>query len=111
MRVEEVDIKRLKAFEKVSIHTSNSIYEFSVTDPETRTGILTGGALGESTVIAVLMCSAHGEKHSEARKLTVGTRAVFLFPGRTGSRRLVTSQVRALLHTVENRSQMLNSVS
>jgi hypothetical protein len=109
LRVEELDIKRLKALEKVSIHTSNSVYEFSITDPETRTGVLTGGALGESTAIAVLVCSSRGEKSSEARILAVGARAVFLVP--CDGRRLVTSQVRELSYSGENQSETRNSVA
>lgn len=110
LRVEELDIKRLKALEKISIHTSNSVYEFSVTDPETRTGVLTGGALGEATAIASFLC-VHGEKISESRKLCIGTRAVFLCPSAEGSRRLITSQVRGLLYTSENQSETRNSVA
>jgi hypothetical protein len=111
LRVEELDIKRLKALEKISIHTSNSVYEFSVTDPETRTGVLTGGALGEATATMVLLGSANDEKDSESLKLSIGTRAIFLCSSDTGSRRLITSQVRALSYTGENQSEIRNSIA
>ena len=99
MEVKELDIKNFKGSEKISIQTANSTYEFSVTDPETRTGVLTGGALGDSTAIAVLLGAAHGDKNSESLRLSIGTRAIFLCSSDTGSRRLVTSPVRVLLYT------------
>ena len=109
--MKELDIKNFKGSEKISIQTANSTYEFSVTDPETRTGVLTGGALGDSTAIAVLLGAAHGDKNSESLKLSIGTRAIFLCSSDTGSRRLVTSQVRALLYTGENQSKTRQSVA
>ena len=47
MEIEEIKFGCLKPSDMISIHTDNSVYEFSVINPSSQTGILRGGSLGE----------------------------------------------------------------
>jgi hypothetical protein len=106
MEVEEVRFSYLRQSDRISIHTANSVYEFSVTDPASQTGILKGGSLGETEIIASLLCCAVDEKSCDrSQKLSVGAKAQFLCPSARGYHRLVTSQVQKLFYTRENQSE------
>jgi hypothetical protein len=112
MEVEEVRFNYLRHFDRISIHTVNSVYEFSVTDPASQTGILKGGSLGETEIIASLLCCAVDEKScDQSQKLSVGAKAQFLCASAKGFHRLITSPIQKLSYTRENQSEVNISVA
>jgi len=70
------------------IHTRNSLYEFTATDPEHYVGLLTGGVLGGDPAEAFCL-SPH---------LKVGSQAVFLVDSPGNANYLRTSNITALTH-------------
>jgi hypothetical protein len=90
------DIQGLKSDDVALIKTSNSLYQFSVTDSALRQGKLCGGALGDSPRSAVLVVSiregADGQV-TEISGLKVGARAVFYLVSPVGMERLITSAI------------------
>lgn len=112
MKMEEVRFNDLRQSDRISIHTANSVYEFSVTDPASQTGILKGGRLGETMIIASLLCCAVDESSCDrSQKLSVGAQAQFLWASAKGVQRLVTSQVQKLSYTRESQSEVNISVA
>ena len=106
MEVEEINFDCLRPADRISIHTANHVYEFSVTDPASHAGILKGGVLGKKAMQASLLCDARETgRESPALKLVVGAKALFLCASQRGLRRLITSQVRKLSYNREGRPE------
>ena len=85
--------------DKVLIKTRNSEYRFSVIDPLTRRGMLSGGALGEEPREAFLIESqARGEEGAltDFRGLKTGARALFYLSSGRAIERVTTSIISAL---------------
>src|SRR4029453_18349499 len=75
-----IPFEHIKADDKVVIRTRNSEYRFSLIDPLTHKGMLSGGALGENAQEAYLIESlARGEGGAleDFRGLKTGARALF----------------------------------
>jgi hypothetical protein len=107
MEVDEVKFTRLRPSDRISIHTARSVYEFSVTDPASQTGILKGGSLGETEIIASLLCCAIDEEGCDrSQELSVGAKAQFLYPSAEGLHRLVTSPVQKLFYRREDHADV-----
>jgi hypothetical protein len=112
MDMEEVQFSCLQSSDRILIHTDNNVYEFSITDPASHAGILKGGVLGETTVVASLLgCTPDRRRGEPLLKLKVGARALFLCASTRGVRRLVTSQVRKLSYTRENQAESTIAVA
>jgi hypothetical protein len=97
----EMALEGLCLDDEIMIRTGNSIYTFSVTDPQERRGILSGGALDEMAVTAALIGSvAEGEGGSCTflSGLKTGARALFYIEIGQGVKRLLTSAVTDMLY-------------
>lgn len=97
MEMTHLDLNSLRASEVISIHTANSVYQFSVTDPAQCAGLLRGGSLGDKPLLATLICSLTA-RHRSADWLTLqpGAKAVFFCASAKGIRRLVTTRIQKI---------------
>ncbi len=80
--------------DRVIIETANSVYRFIVTDPSSRLGRLTGGAVGIRQVDAYLIESAGErgkENTSDLSGIRTGRRVLIYIEKPTGIERLITS--------------------
>lgn len=85
--------------DKVVINTSNSHYQFSISDPRTHRGMLSGGAIGDEPREAVLIesISKNGDGGvRDFRGLRTGARALFYLPSSRGIERVTTSKISGL---------------
>lgn len=79
---------------KLYLRTANSAYTFSIVDPAKRSGILTGGTMGDKHVHAILMDGLDRKnKSSNPVQLIVGGRALFFIETGRSFRRIVTSRI------------------
>jgi hypothetical protein len=95
-----IDLDDLKAKDKVVIRTRNSTYRFLLTDPAKRLGVLTGGALGNSTRDAALIESVAVEENAKLERssgLRTGARILFYLSSPRGAERMATSVVEELV--------------
>ena len=94
MRAETTTAEAVLVFDAVEradvlmIHTRNSLYQFTATDPEHYVGLLTGGVLGGNPA-EVFCLSPH---------LKVGSQAVFLVDSSGNANYIRTSNITALTH-------------
>lgn len=92
----------IKADDKVLIKTTNSEYRFSVTDPSSHKGMLSGGKLGEVPKEAFLIESLVRDENGglrDFRGLKTGARALFYLSGLSSARsieRVTTSKISGL---------------
>ena len=87
--------------EEIVIETQNSAYKFCVGDAVTRQGFLSGGALGESSTVAILMgtISKNGEHYiNDPCGLKTEARAFFFIQTENGMKHLITSIITHLVH-------------
>ncbi|HVF88963.1 MAG TPA: hypothetical protein VNH22_02775 [Blastocatellia bacterium] len=92
----EINLEEVMPSDRISIKTENSLYYFSVLEPEQRKGILTGGTLGNQQREAVLMSSLEGSGREGTNAFTVlktGARALFFMTAKNGFERLITSVI------------------
>ena len=97
--VEEVYLDGLRARDYLIIHTENSVYRFTIIDPEKRFGLLTGGSLGYHRIKATLEATIPTDPPERiGRVMTIRehTRIVFSIPSEKTTERLVTSLVTKL---------------
>lgn len=99
-RVEEIPFNDLRASDSLLIETRNSTYSFSIVDPKSRLGVLSGGALSEqaedATLIGVKLES--GVSDSDTSRLTTDSRALFYLHVGGCFRSLTTSVITSLVH-------------
>lgn len=97
MEMTHLDLNSLRVSEVISIHTANSVYQFSVTDPARCAGLLRGGSLGEKPLVATLICSLTSrQKSADWLTLQPGAKAVFFCASTQGVRRLVTTRIQKI---------------
>ena len=97
MEMTHLDLNSLRVSEVISIHTANSVYQFSVTDPARCAGLLRGGSLGDKPLVATLICSLTGrQKSADWLTLQPGAKAVFFCASTKGIRRLVTTRIQKI---------------
>jgi len=97
MEMTHVDLNDLRVSEVISIHTANSVYQFSVTDPARCSGLLRGGPLGDKPLVATLICSLTGrQKSADWLTLQPGAKAVFFCASTQGIRRLITTRIQKI---------------
>ncbi|MFY9607326.1 MAG: hypothetical protein WAU45_01765 [Blastocatellia bacterium] len=95
-----IDFDDLNPKDKVVIRTRNSSYRFLITDPAKRRGVLTGGALGNNTLDAVLIESFAQEsnaKRETSYDLKTGARVLFYLYSTKGAERIATSVIQELV--------------
>lgn len=97
MEMTHLDLHSLRTSEVISIHTANSVYEFSVTDPAQCAGLLRGGSLGDKPLLATLICALTGkQKNADWLTLQPGAKAVFFCASAKGIRRLITTRIQKI---------------
>jgi hypothetical protein len=97
--VEEVNLDLLRAKDYLIIQTENSVYRFTLLDPEHSYGLLSGGSLGRHIVRATLVGTipAHPPKQATSlRAIKRFSRAIFSVPSEEAGERLVTSIITKL---------------
>ena len=103
-----MDVKLEEVHEKdqIVIRTQNSEYKFSVIDPHSRMGVLTGGSLGDQERESVLVGSLQGTSSSvsaDSARLKPGARVLFYLSANKGVERLLTSAVTDIVHLHEHK--------
>jgi hypothetical protein len=85
--------KEITDAEQIIIRTQNSEYRFSMTNPQERSGTLSGGSLGDHHRDAVLVgtLSSNNQMASDSSELKAGRRALFFLKAKHGVERLITS--------------------
>jgi hypothetical protein len=84
----------LRSTYRISVQTQRSNYQFSVLDPCSRTGLLTGGLLGNRKLKAVLTGTISTDSTAfDSTELKTGVRALFLVGSKDHVRRLITSVI------------------
>lgn len=87
--------------EEIVIETQNSAYKFCIGNAATRQGFLSGGALGESATLAILMgtITKDGERYvNDPYGLQTNARAFFFIQTENGMKHLITSVITHLVH-------------
>ncbi|MEW6207692.1 MAG: zinc ribbon domain-containing protein [Acidobacteriota bacterium] len=99
-RVQEIPFNDLRAKDSLLIETRNSTYSFSIVDPKSRTGLLSGGALSDQTEHATLIGVKleSGGADSDTSRLTTDSRALFYLHVGGCFRSLTTSVITSLTH-------------
>jgi len=98
---ENIEFDAIQTDEEIVIETQNSAYKFSVGNAATRQGFLSGGALGETATVAILMgtISKEGESyHNDPCGLKTEARAFFFIETENGMKHLITSVITHLVH-------------
>jgi len=103
--VAQISLNTLNATDCISIKTADHTYLFIVTDPEERRGVLTGGTLGSSSTISVLLGAnmrRGGQVSGIFSDLYQGSRAIFFIESHDGVRQLMTSEIIELVYIDAN---------
>src|SRR5215211_5726912 len=95
MTINEVTVNDLTPVDTVLMETAHSTYQFSVTNPTTRTGILSGGLLSQNPIEANFLCSVSAKEDckDDTSKIKVGSRAIFIYASEAGTRYIVISAI------------------
>jgi hypothetical protein len=98
---EIIEFDAIQTDEEIVIETQNSAYKFSIGNAATRQGFLSGGALGESSTVAILMgtITKEGEGYNNNPcGLQTEARAFFFIETENGMKHLITSVITHLVH-------------
>jgi hypothetical protein len=98
---ENITFDAMQTNEEIVIETQNSAYKFCIGDAATRQGFLSGGTLGESSTVAILMgtISKNGEHYiNDPCGLKTEARAFFFIQTENGMKHLITSVITHLVH-------------
>ena len=83
---QQLALNDLKVADKIVINTEHSQYQFRVLDPVHRTGLLSGGMLGNKSCAAMLLRSAGDAKDPvNGSVIKPNTKAVFLVEDKNAS--------------------------
>ncbi|MEW6210909.1 MAG: hypothetical protein AB1631_21270 [Acidobacteriota bacterium] len=91
MGVEKIHFDSISENDMVLFQTMNGVYQFRVTDPTLRSGILTGGGLGDQQREAVLIGSLIDDAYHSG--LAVRSRAIFWMCEASQCESLMTSEL------------------
>ena len=98
---ENIELDAIQTDEEILIETQNSAYKFSIGDAASRKGFLSGGILGESSIVAILMGTIikEGESYiNDPCGLRTQARAFFFIETENGMKHLITSVITSLVH-------------
>ncbi len=112
--VEVVNLDSLRPRDYLIIHTENSVYRFTIIDPEKRQGLLTGGSLGYHRIKATLEATIPtdaAEGIGKAMTVREHSRIVFIVPSEKKTERLVTSLIIKLIQVTGGLSTVTMPVS
>ena len=91
---ELIAFDELFSADTIWVQTGKSNYQFSVLDPSSHRGTLTGGFLGDQTVGAILSGAMTADRTGfDPSGLKTGSRAVFFIESKEGVHRVVTSLI------------------
>jgi hypothetical protein len=97
---EEIALNEVNATDRILIQTQNSEYRFSVIDPDSRRGKLSGGSLGnelrDATLAAVLM-GGRDNARTDTSSLKINSCALFYINVGEKLKRLTTSTITNLI--------------
>ena len=97
---QEIDFNKVNASDRILIQTQNSEYRFSVVDPQSRSGKLSGGSFGnqlqDATLVGVLVGSYESPR-SDTSRLKTNSCALFYISVGAGLKRLTTSVITDLI--------------
>lgn len=99
--VAQISLDTLNATDCISIKTADHTYLFIVTDPEERRGVLTGGTLGSSSTVSVLLGAnmrRNGHVSGLFSEIYEGSRAIFFIESDDGVEQFMTSEILGLVH-------------
>jgi hypothetical protein len=97
---EEIALDEVNAADRILIQTQNSEYRFSVVDPESRRGKLSGGPLGNELQDAILvgvLSVSHSNAGSDTSSLKINGCALFYINVGAKLKRLTTSAITNLV--------------
>lgn len=107
---ENIEFDAIQTDEEIVIETQNSAYKFSIGNATTRQGFLSGGALGESSTVAILMGTISKEGGSYSNDpcgLKTEARAFFFIETERGMKHLITSVITHLVHIKKEESKYI----
>src|SRR5262245_17563932 len=86
-------LDKLGNTDTISVQTMKSNYHFSVLDPTSRRGLLSGGSLGDQVIEAFLSGTVSEDSRFDTDELRTGERAVFFVESKKSVHRLITSVI------------------
>jgi hypothetical protein len=91
---QQLSLSDLKVADKIIINTENSQYQFKVLDPTLRSGVLSGGMLGNQACKAMLLCT-DGSSLEPVNDSVIkpNTKAMFLIEDKEMAKHLCTSEI------------------
>jgi len=101
----QISLDTLNVTDCISIKTADHTYLFIVTDPQERRGVLTGGPLGSSSTVSVLLGAKlrrNGQVCGLFSDLYEGARAIFFIESHDGVKQFMTSEITGLVHIEAN---------
>ena len=105
--VTQISLDTLNATDCISIKTADHTYLFIVTNPEERRGVLTGGTLGSSSTVCVLLGAnkrRNGHVSGLFSEIYEGSRAIFFIESDDDVEQFMTSEIIGLVH-IEARNE------
>lgn len=105
----ELSLAALGSGDHILIETLNSRYEFSVLDPVSGQGLLSGGTLGSDVQWAFLVGALDDQSRDsvELACLKTDSRALFYLETPLGFRSLILSKIARIIHTRSERGDRL----
>jgi hypothetical protein len=93
----DITFENLKADDKIIIDTQNNQYQFNLTNPTSKTGILSGGQLGNNKYPATFLFTSKGDRQYITNNyLGMDARLIFLINLNNTLTHFCTSQVKHL---------------
>ncbi len=94
---QKIPFCNLKSTDQVIINTQNHEYQFEILNPATRSGILSGGRLGDNRHKAIFLFTSQGsEVRVSSNSIRTNANAVFLLELNDNLAHLYTSQIKNL---------------
>lgn len=94
---QKIPFRNLKSTDQVIINTQNHEYQFEILNPATRSGILSGGRLGDNRYKAVFLFTSQGtEVRVNSNSMRTNANALFLLELNDNLAHLYTSQIKSL---------------
>ncbi len=94
---QKIPFRNLKTTDQIIINTQNHEYQFELLNPATRSGILSGGRLGDSRHRAIFLFTSQGtEVRVSSNSIRTNAKAVFLLELNDNLAHLCTSPIKNL---------------
>jgi hypothetical protein len=94
---QKIPFRNLKSTDQVIINTQNHEYLFEILNPAIRSGILSGGRLGDRRHKAIFLFTSQGtEVRVNSNSMRTNANAIFLLELNNNLAHLYTSQIKSL---------------